>query len=200
MYDLVSQVAEEVFIPLTVGGGIRSVADVDQLLKAGADKVSVGSAAIADPNLLRLISERFGSQVLVLSIDAKRSYTTPSGYVVTTHGGRKDTSLDGLDWLETCAKLGVGEVLLNSIDADGVRSGFDTRMLEDFRSRCPVPLIASGGAGSASDFAAAAISGADAVLAASVFHEGSLSINQAKVALEEAGFAVRRSHGTGSVL
>lgn len=191
MYDLVTKTAEQVFIPLTVGGGIREVDDVARLLGAGADKVSVGSAGVANPNLLSRIAERFGNQVLVISLDLKRSSSQPSGYVVTTHGGRTETELDALAWIKRCQDLGAGELLVNSIDADGTRAGFDVEMLRDVRAIATVPVIASGGAGSAQDFAPAAAAGADAILAASIFHEGSVSIGQAKAALRSAGFETR---------
>ncbi|MEY4322049.1 MAG: hypothetical protein RL167_777 [Actinomycetota bacterium] len=191
MYDLVSACAEQVFIPLTVGGGIRQVDDVARLLAAGADKISVGSAGIANPELLSKIADRFGNQVLVISLDLKRSPKTPSGYVVTTHGGRNETDLDALDWVKRTIELGAGELLVNSIDADGTRSGFDVEMLNEIRAISSVPVIASGGAGKAADFADAAAAGADAILAASIFHEGSVSIADAKVALKTAGFEVR---------
>ena len=191
MYDLVTKTAEQVFIPLTVGGGIREVDDVARLLGAGADKVSVGSAGVANPDLLSRIAERFGNQVLVISLDLKRSSSQPSGYVVTTHGGRTETELDALAWIKRCQDLGAGELLVNSIDADGTRAGFDVEMLRDVRAIATVPVIASGGAGSAEDFAPAAAAGADAILAASIFHEGSVSIGQAKAALRAAGFETR---------
>lgn len=191
MYDLVTKTAEQVFIPLTVGGGIREVDDVARLLGAGADKVSVGSAGVADPELLSRIANRFGNQVLVISLDLKRSEAQPSGYVVTTHGGRTETALDALDWITRCQELGAGELLVNSIDADGTRAGFDVQMLRDVRAIATVPVIASGGAGSADDFAPAAAAGADAILAASIFHEGSVTIDQAKASLRAAGFEMR---------
>lgn len=191
MYDLVTACAEQVFIPLTVGGGIRQVDDVARLLGAGADKVSVGSAGISNPELLSNIASRFGNQVLVISLDLKRSTKTESGFVVTTHGGRNETDLDALAWINRTIELGAGELLVNSIDADGTRSGFDTEMLEAIRTISAIPVIASGGAGSAADFPQAAAAGADAILAASIFHEGSVSINDAKLALQTAGFEVR---------
>ena len=191
MYDLVTACAEQVFIPLTVGGGIRQVEDVAKLLGAGADKVSVGSAGISNPQLLADIAERFGNQVLVISLDLKRSPKTPSGYVVTTHGGREETELDALEWVKRTIELGAGELLVNSIDADGTRAGFDQEMLREIRAISPVPVIASGGAGKASDFPMAAAAGADAILAASIFHEGSVSISDAKAELAKAGYPVR---------
>lgn len=191
MYDLVTATAERLFIPLTVGGGIREVSDVAKLLEAGADKVSVGSAGIANPNLLTQIANRFGNQVLVVSLDLKRSISTPSGFVVTTHGGRQETTIDALEWVNRCQELGAGELLVNSIDADGTRSGFDVEMLTQIRAQSSVPVIASGGAGKASDFPEAAKAGADAILAASIFHEGSVSISAAKSELRNSGFEVR---------
>ncbi|MFM7029980.1 MAG: imidazole glycerol phosphate synthase subunit HisF, partial [Micrococcales bacterium] len=190
-YDLVTKCAEQLFIPLTVGGGIREVEDVARLLGAGADKISVGSAGIANPQLLADIAERFGNQVLVISLDLKRSPNTESGYVVTTHGGRQETQLDALAWVRQTLELGAGELLVNSIDADGTRTGFDQEMLRAIREISPVPVIASGGAGSAAHFPDAAAAGADAILAASIFHEGSVSISEAKAELARAGYAVR---------
>jgi cyclase len=191
MYDLVTATAEKLFIPLTVGGGIREVDDVARLLAAGADKVSVGSAGISNPTLLTQIANRFGNQVLVISLDLKRSKDTKSGFTVTTHGGRQETNLDALEWVQRCQELGAGELLVNSIDADGTRNGFDVEMLEVIRSLSKVPVIASGGAGKASDFPAAAKAGADAILAASIFHEASVSIADAKNELKQSGFEVR---------
>ncbi|HVX69259.1 MAG TPA: imidazole glycerol phosphate synthase subunit HisF [Mycobacteriales bacterium] len=193
-YDVVRRTAEQVFIPLTVGGGVRSVEDVDRLLRAGADKVGVNTAGIARPELLREISQRFGSQVLVLSVDARRvtgSTVTPSGFEVTTHGGREGTGIDAVDWAVTGERLGVGEILLNSMDADGTTAGFDLAMIEAVRDVVSVPVIASGGAGRVEDFAPAVEAGADAVLAASVFHFGTLRIGEVKSALDEAGHEVR---------
>jgi cyclase len=193
-YDVVSRTAEEVFIPLTVGGGVRTVDDVDRLLRAGADKVGVNTAAIARPQLIAEVADRFGSQVLVLSVDARRcpeGTVTESGYEVTTHGGRRGTGIDAVAWAVRAAELGAGEILLNSMDADGTKAGFDLAMLRDVRSRVSLPLIASGGAGSVADFAPAVEAGADAVLAASVFHFGELTIGQVKAALGEAGVSVR---------
>jgi cyclase len=193
-YDVVSRTAEEVFIPLTVGGGVRTVEDVDRLLRAGADKVGVNTAAIARPELICEVADRFGSQVLVLSVDARRcrpGTTTESGYEVTTHGGRQGTGIDAVGWAVRAAELGAGEILLNSMDADGTKAGFDLQMLRDVRARVSLPLIASGGAGRVGDFAPAVEAGADAVLAASVFHFGELTIGQVKAALGEAGVPVR---------
>jgi cyclase len=174
-----------------VGGGVRAVADVDRLLRAGADKVGVNTAAIARPELLREIAERFGSQVLVLSVDARRAPGTDSGYEVTTHGGRTGTGIDAVAWAARGQELGIGEVLLNSMDADGTRRGYDVEMLRAVRDAVSVPVVASGGAGGLDDFAPAVDAGADAVLAASVFHFGQLRIGQVKDALRRAGHPVR---------
>jgi len=194
MLDVVSRTAEQVFVPLTVGGGVRSVEDVDQLLRAGADKVGINTAAIARPELLEDVAQRFGNQVVVLSVDARRcpaGVTTASGYEVTTHGGRTSTGIDAVAWAVQGAGLGAGEILLNSMDADGVTSGFDTEMIDAVRQQVQVPLIASGGAGRPEDFVIAVEHGADAVLAASVFHYGTMTITDAKNALREAGHPVR---------
>jgi cyclase len=193
-YDVVRRTAEQVFIPLTVGGGVRSGADVDRLLRAGADKVGVNTAAIQRPELIREIAERFGRQVLVLSVDARRcpeGTSTASGFEVTTHGGRKGTGIDAVEWAHRAAELGAGEILLNSMDADGTRDGYDTAMIEAVRAHVTVPVIASGGAGRLRDFPPAVDAGADAVLAASVFHFGELRIGEVKGALGEAGRPVR---------
>jgi len=181
-------------VPLTVGGGVRSTDDVDALLRAGADKVGVNTAAIARPGLISDIARRFGNQVLVLSIDARRCQdgaSTPSGYEVTTHGGRRGTGIDALAWAHQVQELGAGEILLNSMDADGTTGGFDIAMIEEVRGMVTIPLIASGGAGRVEDFVAAAHAGADAVLAASVFHFGTLSIGAVKDHMRSAGIEVR---------
>lgn len=194
MLDVVSRTAEQVFVPLTVGGGVRSVNDVDQLLRAGADKVGINTAAITRPELLAEVAQRFGNQVVVLSVDARRcplGVSTPSGYEVTIHGGRTSTGIDAVTWAVRGAQLGAGEILLNSMDADGVTEGFDTEMLDAVREQVRVPLIASGGAGVPEDFAIAADHGADAVLAASVFHYGTMTIAEAKESLRDAGHPVR---------
>lgn len=194
-YDVVRRTAEQVFVPLTVGGGVRSPEDVDRLLRAGADKVGVNTAAIARPELIGEIAQRFGSQVLVLSVDARRvrdgGTPTDSGYEVTTHGGRRGAGIDAVAWAARAAELGAGEILLNSMDADGTTDGFDLEMLRAVRSEVRIPLIASGGAGTVEHFAQAAEAGADAVLAASVFHFGTLSIREVKDHLRARGFAVR---------
>jgi cyclase len=190
-YDVVRRTAEEVFIPLTVGGGVRSADDVARLLSVGADKIGVNSAAIARPPLLDEIADRFGAQVLVLSLDVKRSAATASGFVVTTHGGRTETTLDALDWAREAIERGAGELLVNSIDADGTKQGFDLELVGLMRELSSVPVIASGGAGKASDFGPAIAAGADAVLAASVFHSGQLTIGDVKAAMIAEGIAVR---------
>ncbi|WP_371496422.1 imidazole glycerol phosphate synthase subunit HisF [Kitasatospora sp. NBC_00374] len=193
-YDVVRRTAEQVFIPLTVGGGVRTVDDVDKLLRAGADKVGVNTAAIARPELVREIAERFGRQVLVLSVDARRcpeGTVTGSGFEVTTHGGRRGTGMDAIEWAVRAAELGAGEILLNSMDADGTKDGYDLEIIRAARKAVTVPVIASGGAGKLADFAPAVEAGADAVLAASVFHFGDLRIDQVKDALREAGHPVR---------
>ena len=187
---IVRQTAEQVFIPLTVGGGIRSAENVNELLRAGADKVSINTAAISRPVLINEISDRFGNQVLVLSVDARRA-DTKSGFEVTTHGGRNSSGLDALAWIEEGILRGVGEILLNSMDADGTKSGFDIEMLKAVRKISSVPVIASGGAGKISDFAQAIEAGADAVLAASVFHFGEFTIVDVKKDLAKHGFPIR---------
>ncbi|GAA2043360.1 imidazole glycerol phosphate synthase subunit HisF [Streptomyces carpaticus] len=193
-YDVVRRTAEQVFIPLTVGGGVRTTDDVDRLLRAGADKVGVNTAAIARPELIGEIAERFGSQVLVLSVDARRcpeGTVTDSGFEVTTHGGRRGTGIDAVEWAERAAGLGAGEILLNSMDADGTKDGYDTAMIAQVRKRVSIPVIASGGAGRLDHFPPAVAAGADAVLAASVFHFGDLRIGEVKATLRAAGHPVR---------
>jgi imidazole glycerol-phosphate synthase subunit HisF len=191
MYDVVTATAEQVFIPLTVGGGVRTRDDVDRLLTSGADKVGVNSGAIARPALIDEIADRFGAQVLVLSLDVKRSDTVASGFAVTTHGGRELTERDALEWAREAIERGAGELLVNSIDADGTREGFDLELIAAMRELSTVPVIASGGAGSLGDFAPAVAAGADAVLAASVFHDGQLTVGDVKSALTEAGVLTR---------
>ena len=197
MYEVVARTAGQVFIPLTVGGGVRSVDDVDRLLRAGADKVSLNTAAIARPELLAEAARRFGSQCVVLSVDARRVAAgagrpvPPSGFEVTTHGGRRGTGIDAVEWSARAVGLGVGEILLNSMDADGTKSGFDLELIRAVRAGVPVPVIASGGAGELAHFAPAVDAGADAVLAASVFHFGELRIGDVKAALRAAGHPVR---------
>ena len=189
-YDVVRRTAEQVFIPLTVGGGVRAVDDVDRLLRAGADKVGINTAAISRPELLHEASQRFGAQCIVLSVDARRA-PTPSGFEVTTHGGRRGTGIDAVEWAARGQELGVGEILLNSMDADGTRTGFDIELITLVRAKIDVPLIASGGAGELAHFPPAVAAGADAVLAASVFHFGQLRIGEVKGALAAAGVEVR---------
>ncbi|MDH6236892.1 imidazole glycerol phosphate synthase subunit HisF [Cryobacterium sp. CG_9.6] len=190
-YDVVRATAEQVFIPLTVGGGIRSVEDVSRLQASGADKVGINSAAIARPALITEIANRFGAQVIVLSLDVKRSTRTESGFIVTTHGGRTETDIDAVAWARQAIELGAGELLINSIDADGTKSGFDTELISLMRANSRVPVIASGGAGRVQDFPPAVRAGADAVLAASVFHDEILTIGDVKRELADAGMLVR---------
>ncbi|UBU16953.1 imidazole glycerol phosphate synthase subunit HisF [Nonomuraea gerenzanensis] len=191
MLDVVRRTAEQVFIPLTVGGGVRAVEDVDRLLRAGADKVSLNTAAIARPELLTEASRRFGAQCIVLSVDARRAPGTESGFEVTTHGGRRGTGIDAVEWAARGEELGVGEILLNSMDGDGTLDGYDLEMLRAVRAAVRVPVIASGGAGRLEDFPPAVAAGADAVLAASVFHFGTLKISEVKDTLRMAGHPVR---------
>ena len=193
--EVVSRCAEEVFIPLTVGGGVSSVDDVDRLLRAGADKVAINTAAIHRPELVAEIADRFGNQVLVLSVDARRvgsdQQRTASGFEVTTHGGRKSAGLDAIEWAVRAAELGAGEILLNAMDADGTTDGFDLELIRAVRREVSIPVIASGGAGAVEHFAPAVDAGADAVLAATVFHFGTLSIGDVKAGLSTAGHPVR---------
>ncbi|WP_236788778.1 imidazole glycerol phosphate synthase subunit HisF [Amycolatopsis sp. GM8] len=190
-YDVVRRTAEQVFIPLTVGGGVRACEDVDRLLRAGADKVSINTAAIARPEFLHEASRRFGAQCIVLSVDARRAPGTASGFEVTTHGGRKGTGTDAVEWAARGEELGVGEILLNSMDADGTKNGFDLELIELTRKVVRVPVIASGGAGAVEHFLPAVLAGADAVLAASVFHFGQLKIGDVKDALRAGGVEIR---------
>ncbi|HET7476788.1 MAG TPA: imidazole glycerol phosphate synthase subunit HisF [Dermatophilaceae bacterium] len=190
-YEVVSRTAEQVFIPLTVGGGVRSVDDVDRLLRAGADKVGVNTAAIARPQLIAEIADRFGAQVLVLSADVRRMRDGSGRFEVTTHGGRQGTGLDALQWCARAAELGAGEILLNSMDADGTKDGFDLELIRLVRAEVRIPIVASGGAGRAEHFPPAVAAGADAVLAASVFHFGEVSIGAVKDQLRAAGLPVR---------
>jgi imidazole glycerol-phosphate synthase subunit HisF len=189
--EIVSRTAEEVFIPLTVGGGVSSVEDVNRLLRAGADKVAVNTAAINRPQLVAEIADRFGNQVLVLSVDARRAPGTPSGFEVTTHGGRTSAGLDAIEWAARAAELGAGEILLNAMDADGTQDGFDLDLIRAVRREVTIPVIASGGAGTVAHFAPAVEAGADAVLAATVFHFGTLRIADVKAGLDAAGHPVR---------
>ena len=200
MYEVVGRTAGQVFIPLTVGGGVRSAADVDRLLRAGADKVSLNTAAVARPELLAEAAHRFGSQCVVLSVDARRAdgHGGGSGFEVTTHGGRRGTGIDAVEWAARAVGLGVGEILLNSMDADGTKAGFDLPMISAVRAVVDVPVVASGGAGALADFAPAVKVGADAVLAASLFHFGQVRIGQVKEALADAGYPVRAAELGGS--
>lgn len=197
MLEVVRRTAEQVFIPLTVGGGVRSEEDVDQLLRAGADKVSVNTSAIARPELLRELSQRFGAQCIVLSVDARRvpegGQPQPSGFEVTTHGGTKSAGIDAIEWAKMGEELGVGEILLNSMDGDGTKAGFDIELIEKVREAVSIPVIASGGAGQADHFPPAVEAGANAVLAASIFHFGEVSIAEVKKAMADAGQEVRLS-------
>lgn len=195
MFEVVQRTAEQVFIPLTVGGGVRSVDDVARLLGCGADKISVNSAAIARPELISEIADRFGNQVLVLSLDVRRNPNTESGFIVTTHGGKRDSDRDALEWTREAIDRGAGELLLNSMDADGTRKGFDLELIQLVSEIASVPVIASGGAGKVTDFAPAVHAGADAVLAASVFHHSVFTIGEVKAALSEAGMEVRTHVG-----
>jgi cyclase len=194
--DVVRRTAETVFIPLTVGGGVGSVADVDVLLRAGADKVAINTGAIRRPEVIGEITRRFGNQVLVLSVDARRAPDMPSGFEVTTHGGRRAAGLDAVAWARRGVEEGVGEILLNSMDADGTTAGFDLEMIAAVRAAVDVPLIASGGAGRVEDFPPAVEAGADAVLAATVFHFGTLRVEDVKDAIAAAGHPVRRAVST----
>ena len=196
MLDVVRRTAEQVFIPLTVGGGVRSVEDVDQLLRAGADKVSVNTSAIARPELLRELSERFGAQCIVLSVDARRATgpdadDMPSGFKVTTHGGSRSAGIDAIEWARTGEELGVGEILLNSMDGDGTKEGFDLELIRKVREAVHLPIIASGGAGTVEHFPPAVAAGADAALAATIFHFGEVAITDCKHAIADAGYEVR---------
>ena len=196
MLDVVRRTAEQVFIPLTVGGGVRSVEDVDQLLRAGADKVSVNTSAIARPELLRELSERFGAQCIVLSVDARRATgpdadTMPSGFEVTTHGGSRSAGIDAIEWASTGEELGVGEILLNSMDGDGTKEGFDLELIRKVREAVHLPIIASGGAGTVEHFPPAVAAGADAALAATIFHFGEVAVTDCKHAIADAGYEVR---------
>ena len=189
--EIVSRTAEQVFIPLTVGGGVGSVDDVDRLLRAGADKVAVNTAALRRPELVAEIADRFGNQVLVLSVDARRAPGTDSGFEVTIHGCRQSTGKDAVAWAAEAAELGAGEILLNAMDADGTLDGFDLDLVRLVRAAVSIPVIASGGAGKVEHFPPAVEAGADAVLAASVFHFGTLRVGEVKSGLAAAGHPVR---------
>ncbi len=188
--SMVERTADQLFIPLTVGGGIRAVDDVNALLRAGADKISINTAALRNPVLINEISDRFGNQVLVISVDARRA-RTPSGFEVTTHGGRTSSGLDALAWVEDSISRGAGEILLNSMDFDGTAAGYDIEMISAVRAICDIPIIASGGAGKLEDFGQALDAGADALLAASVFHFGRFTVGQVKARLVDAGYSIR---------
>jgi len=189
--EIVSRTAEQVFIPLTVGGGVSSVEDVDRLLRAGADKVAMNTAALRRPELVAEVADRFGNQVLVLSVDARRAPGTDSGFEVTTHGGRQSAGRDAVAWAVEAARLGAGEILLNAMDADGTQDGFDLELIRLVRAEVSIPVIASGGAGALEHFAPAVDAGADAVLAATVFHFGTLRIGDVKASLAASGHPVR---------
>ena len=191
MFDLVQATAEQVFIPLTVGGGVRTVDDVARLLGHGADKIGVNSAAIRRPELVGEIADRFGAQVCVLSLDVTRDSESPSGFVVTTHGGRERTAIDAVAWAREAIDRGAGELLVNSIDADGTKNGFDLELIGAIDAISTVPVIASGGAGALEHFAPAVAAGADAVLAASVFHNAELTVGDVKGALRAERMSVR---------
>ncbi|WP_419898535.1 imidazole glycerol phosphate synthase subunit HisF [Roseomonas sp. USHLN139] len=189
MYDVVSRTAAEVFIPLTVGGGVRSVEDVRKLLLAGADKASINSAAVSDPELVQRAAQAFGSQAIVVAIDART--VAPGRWEIFTHGGRRATGIDALDWATRMESLGAGELLVTSMDRDGTKSGFDLDLLRALRARVRLPLVASGGVGETRHFIEGAQAGATGLLAASVFHYGEMRIGEAKAALAAAGLPVR---------
>jgi cyclase len=196
MLDVVRRAAEQLFVPLTVGGGINSLDDIARVLRAGADKVSINTAAVNDPGLLTESAARFGSQCVVASIDAKLepgdSAATPSGYRVFTHGGRTPTELDAVAWAGRCAELGAGEILLTAIENDGGRDGFDLELTRAVVDAVTVPVVASGGAGSAAHMRdALAVAGADAALAAGIFHDQVVSVREVKKALAASGVSVR---------
>jgi len=191
MLDVIRRTAASIFIPLTVGGGISKLEDVASYLEAGADKVSIGSASVSNPSLINEVAEKYGDQIVVVSLDIVESKTSPSGYLLTTHGGTKQTEVDALAWIEGNQSRGIGELLINSVDADGTKAGFNTALIEAVRSVSSLPVIASGGAGSAEDFLPAVTAGANAVLAASIFHSGALKIGEVKAALHKQGVKVR---------
>jgi cyclase len=197
MLEVVQRTADQVFIPLTVGGGVRGAGDVDRLLRAGADKVSLNTAAVARPDLLTEVADQFGSQCVVVSVDARRVAGRSGEFEVTTHGGRRGTGLDAVAWAARAAELGAGEIMLNSMDADGTKAGFDLPLIGAVRAVVDVPVIASGGAGQVGDFVPAVRAGADAVLAASLFHFGELRFGEVKEALAAAGYPVRAAGGLG---
>jgi len=190
-YEMVRRTADQLFIPLTVGGGVRTTDDIDKLLRAGADKVGINTAGIANPQLISDASRRFGDQCVVLSVDVRRSKESPSGFEATTHGGRRSSGLDALEWITEAAERGAGELLLNSMDADGMQNGYDIELITAVRAVVDIPIIASGGAGQLCHFAPAVVAGADAVLAASVFHFNQLAVSDVKLQLAAEGFQVR---------
>lgn len=190
--ELIRATSDQIFIPFTVGGGVREVDDFDLLLRAGADKISVNSGAVANPSLISQASQRFGAQCVVLSVDARRAPQATSGFEVTSHGGRRATGLDLVEWVREGQRLGAGEIVVNSMDADGTRAGFDLEMLQAVRQVCTVPMVASGGAGNAEHFVEAVRAGSDAVLAAGIFHAGTTSVAEVKTAIAKAGFPVRQ--------
>lgn len=190
-YEMVQRTADQIFIPLTVGGGVRTVEDVDNLLRSGADKVGINTAGLANPDLISQASRRFGDQCIVLSVDVRRAEGMPSGFEATTHGGRQSSGRDAIEWIIEAANRGAGEVLLNSMDADGTKAGYDLELISKVRAEVSLPIIASGGAGKLDDFAPAVKAGADALLAASVFHFGELTISQVKAELAQANITVR---------
>jgi cyclase len=195
MVDVVARTAEQVFIPFTVGGGVRTVDDGRRLLRAGADKVGVNTAAVDRPELIADLADEFGSQCVVVAVDARRRVVaegSPPAWEVFTHGGRTATGLNALAWAERCAALGAGELLVTSMDRDGTRDGFDIELTREIAGRCPVPLVASGGVGELDHLVEGALEGAaDAVLAASIFHLGEFTIAEAKAHLAAAGVSVR---------
>ncbi|HAT53275.1 MAG: imidazole glycerol phosphate synthase subunit HisF [Burkholderiales bacterium] len=189
---VIEDVAEQVFIPLTVGGGVREIADIQRLLKAGADKVSINTAAVLNPALVKKASEFFGAQCIVVAIDAKARSGTHSGWEVFTHGGRNETGLDALEWGLRMQEAGAGEILLTSMDQDGTKKGFDIELTKAMSDALEIPIIASGGVGAVNHFVDGALQGgADALLAASVFHYGEMSVNEVKQAMSKAGIEVR---------
>jgi cyclase len=191
MLDVIKRTAASIFIPLTVGGGISKLEDVASYLEAGADKVSIGSSSVSNPSLINEVADKYGDQIVVVSLDIVENHASPSGYLLTTHGGTRQTEIDAIAWIEENQNRGIGELLINSVDADGTKAGFNTKLIEAVRSVSSLPLIASGGAGTASDFLPAVLAGANAVLAASVFHSGAISIAEVKAALHNQGVKVR---------
>jgi len=191
MLDVISRTAEAIFIPLTVGGGVRKIEDVASYLDAGADKVSIGTAAMSNPELIEEISKRYGDQIVVVSLDIVEDSEADSGYSLTTYGGTQRTGVDALAWISANQDKGIGELLVNSVDADGTKSGFNNDLISAIRKVTSLPLIASGGAGVVADFLPAVQAGANAVLAASIFHSGAVSIQSVKQELSSNGVKVR---------